>query len=218
MNAPFFYERGKAKNKSNLKWIKYFDFKYSKSKKANGYVGIFDEGRVGFSKTKLAGFSLFRRNRLIKGVGENEGYRPAEIFGNPQSHSYQRIFGEIHLEDEEVTHTKDAFQWSEEEEEEFIKKLKHFLEKEPINIYDQAKNYRLDRRARDLKVQTVEGLDQAIKLAPTALKILEEIKIPRQIERPKEIPKSKDKEVRRKTMKYIAQEYTGVINLCEIRF
>ena len=55
---------------------------------------------------------------------------------------------------------------------------------------------------RNIKVQTSEGLDGAIKLAPAALKILEEIKIPRQVETTKEKPKPKDKEVRRKQMKY----------------
>ena len=35
---------------------------------------------------------------------------------------------------------------------------------ENVNIFDQAKNYRLDRRGRDIKVQTSEGLDGAIKL------------------------------------------------------
>ena len=55
-----------------------------------------------FSKTKYAGFSLFRFDRLIQGVGENKGYRPSQIFGNPQSHSYQRIFGEIHLDGQSV--------------------------------------------------------------------------------------------------------------------
>ena len=202
LNAPFFHEVGIVKNNKKIKWYKQVNIKYGKSKRATGFAGIFDEGNIGFAKTKYAGFNLFRRDRLIKGVGENEGYRPAQIFGNPQSHSYQRIFGEIHLNDEQVSHAKDAFLWSADEESEFIDKLKKFIQKEPLNIYDQANNFRVDRRSRDLKIQTVEGLDGAIKLAPTALKILEKIKIPRQVEPTKEIPKPKDKEVRRKTMKY----------------
>jgi len=202
LNAPFFYEVGKVKNNKKIKWIKDINFKYGKSKSVSGYAGIFDEGRLSFAKTKYAGFSLFRRNRLILGVGEDEGYRPSEIFGNKQSHRHQRIFGEIHLDDQEVSHTKDNFLWDDQELTEFIEKLKKTLQKAPINIYDQANNYRLDRRSRDLKIQTVEGLDGAIKLAPTALKILEEVKIPRQVVSTKEIPKPKDKEVRRKTMKY----------------
>ena len=39
-----------------------------------------------------------------------------------------------------------------------------------VNIFDQAKNYRLDRRGRDIKVQTSEGLDGAIKLGSSSSK------------------------------------------------
>jgi hypothetical protein len=199
LHAPFFHEVGVVKNNKKLKWIKDISFNYGNSKSASGYIGIFDEGRLNFSKTKYAGFSLFRRNRLIVGVGEDEGYRPSEIFGaDRKSHRHQRIFGELHLNDQEVSHTKDAFLWDDNELSEFIEKLKKATQKEPLNIYDQANNFRLDRRSRDLKIQTSEGLDGAIKLAPAALKILEEIKIPNI----KEIPKPKDKEVRRKQMKY----------------
>ncbi len=202
LHAPFFHEVGVVKNNKKIKWYKNISFKYANSKIANGFAGIFDEGNIGFAKTKYAGFNLFRRNRLIKGVGENEGYRPQEIFGNPQSHSYQRIFGEIHLDDQEVSHTKDEFLWDDQELVEFIDKLKKSLQKSDVNIFEQAKNYRLDRRSRDIKIQTSEGLDGAIKLAPTALKILQESKIPKQVEGPKEKPKPKDKEVRRKQLKY----------------
>jgi hypothetical protein len=201
LNAPFFHEVGVAKSNKKIKWFKKFSFSYA-SKKAYGFAGIFDEGNIGFAKTKYAGFNLFRFDRLIQGVGENKGYRPPQIFGNPQSHSYQRIFGEIHLDGQSVSHIKDGFIWDDREEEEFIEKLKKNLQMRDINIFDQAKNYRLDRRGRDIKVQTSEGLDGAMKLAPAALKILEEIKIPRQVEISQEKPKPKDKEVRRKQMKY----------------
>tara|TARA_Y100000294_G_scaffold64024_1_gene60725 strand:- start:22 stop:1587 length:1566 start_codon:yes stop_codon:yes gene_type:complete len=202
LNAPFFHEVGVAKSNKKIRWHKNFSFSYGKSKIAKGFAGIFDEGNIGFAKTKYAGFNLFRYDRLIQGVGENKGYRPSDIFGNPQSHSYQRIFGEIHLNNQPVSHIKDGFIWDDVDEKELIEKLKKSLQKGEVNIFDQAKNYRLDRRSRDLKIQTVEGLDGAIKLAPTALKILEEGKIPRQVVPTKEIPKPKNKEVRRKTMKY----------------
>ena len=201
LNAPFFEEVGVAKNNKKIKWYKTFSFSYG-TKRAYGFAGIFDEGNVGFAKTKFAGFNLFRFDRLIQGVGENLGYRPAEIFGNPQSHSYQRIFGEIHLNGQSVSHIKDGFIWDDNDEQEFIDKLKKTLQKGDINIFDQAKNYRLDRRSRDIKIQTSEGLDGAIKLAPAALKILQDIKIPKQPESQMEKPKPKDKEVRRKQLKY----------------
>ena len=92
-----------------------------------------------------------------------------------------------------VSHIKDGFIWDDNDEQEFINKLKKILQSGEINIFDQAKNYRLDRRSRDIKIQTSEGLDGAMKLAPAALKILQDNKIPRQPETIKEKPKPKDK-------------------------
>ena len=115
------------------------------------------------------GFALFRRDRLIKGVGENEGYRPLEIFKAPNSFIYQRVYGEIHLDDEEVTHTKDDFQWTPEDESEFLKKLKLELEKEPKPILSQADRFRKDRRSRDLRIQSEEGLAPLLKRFKVAL-------------------------------------------------
>ena len=52
----------------------------------------------------------FRRRRLIEGsVGET--YKPAAIFGNPNSFASQRVVGEIFVEGFDVTHTKDGIQW-----------------------------------------------------------------------------------------------------------
>ena len=123
LSAPFFHEVGITKSNKKIKWFKKFSFSYA-SKKAYGFAGIFDEGNIGFAKTKYAGFNLFRFDRLIQGVGENKGYRPQQIFGNPQSHSYQRIFGEIHLNGQSVSHIKDGFIWDDQDEFEFIDKLK----------------------------------------------------------------------------------------------
>jgi hypothetical protein len=204
LNAPFFYEVGKVKNEKKIKWLKDISFRYGKSKQITGTAAIFDEGKIGrgFSKTKMAGFSLFRRNRLIKGVGENEGFRPFSIFGDIKSHKYYRIFGELHLNDQEVSHTKDEFLWDDDEFNEFLDKLKNSLQKEPVNILNQASNYRLERKNRDLKVQTSEGLDGAIKLAPEAIKILQNTPIPKKIETLKQKPKPKEKQVRKRQLKF----------------
>jgi len=51
------------------------------------------------------------------------------------------LFGELHLEGFEVSHTKDGFRW-EEYEEVFLDCLKEELEKEPINLLDQAEGFR----------------------------------------------------------------------------
>ena len=54
-----------------------------------------------------AGFSVFRRRRLIEGsVGET--YKPHAIFGNPNSFRSQRVVGEMFVDGFDVTHTKDG--------------------------------------------------------------------------------------------------------------
>ena len=79
------------------------------------------------------GFSLFRRNRLIR-----EKYLHPEIFGRPNDQVYQRMFGELHIEGVGVSFAKDQFNWNDEEEGIFLEMLKR--ECEPL--IDQAKNYR----------------------------------------------------------------------------
>jgi len=211
--APFFHEQGKVKNEKKIKWIKDVNFKYGKTKIVTGFAGIFDEGRVGFSKKKYGGFNLFRRNRLIIGVGENQGFRPPSIFGDSGSHRWQRIFGELHLDDQDVSHTKDDFLWEDADYAEFEYKLKNCLDKEPVNIYQQANNFRLERKDRDLKIQTSEGLDGAIKLAQSAVTILQDNKVPRQLETSKQKPKPKDKQVRRRVLKYEGNSWNFEIML-----
>ena len=82
-----------------------------------------------------------------------------------------------------------------------------------MNIYRQADNYRLERKDRDLKVQTSEGLDGAIKLAQSAVTILQDNKVPRQLEISKEKPKPKDKQVRRRVLKYEGNSWNFEIML-----
>ena len=81
LQAPYFRDIDEQKkNPKKINWEKKFDFKYGNKKNATGFASIRET-----ASTKDAGFALFRRNRLIKGVGENEGYRPLEIFKAPNS-------------------------------------------------------------------------------------------------------------------------------------
>jgi hypothetical protein len=72
---------------------------------------------------------------------DDETYRPHEVFGNTNSYRYQRLFGELHVEGFEVSHTKDGFSWDEYEEE-FLDRLRDHLEVEPLNLLRQAEQYR----------------------------------------------------------------------------
>ena len=73
--------------------------------------------------TRNAGFTLLRRGRVIVG-GPEKNYRPYEVFGPSNLYTYQRLYGELEMDDWPVTQAKDAFDWSNEDlEAKFIDKL-----------------------------------------------------------------------------------------------
>ena len=74
---------------------------------------------------KDAGFTLLRRGRVIVG-GSEKNYRPVDIFGDSNSYPYQRLFGELNLDNWPVTQAKDNFDWHNSGlEEKFIEELKN---------------------------------------------------------------------------------------------
>jgi len=85
---------------------------------AYGWVGIRSKG-----SQRDAGFALMRRGRVIVG-GPDAGYKPTEIFGQPNSFRSQRLVGEINMDSWPVSHSKDMFDWSGGLEEDFIGQLK----------------------------------------------------------------------------------------------
>lgn len=117
-------------------------------KKVTGWVGI---RKVG--STTYAGLSIFRRGRLIEGSAD-ETFRPEEIFGKTNSYRYQRIFGELHLEGFDVTHTKDSIQWDGLQEL-FLETLREEISQEPLNLLYQAENLRKDSKPKVEDLQSV---------------------------------------------------------------
>ena len=101
------------------------------------------------ASTSGAGFALFRRNRLIQGSAD-DGYRPEYIFKKANSFIYQRLFGELHVEGFDVSHTKDGIRWAEHEDI-FLEFLKEKLNEEPLPLLDQAAGYRVRPKQTDLK-------------------------------------------------------------------
>ncbi|MFA5952210.1 MAG: ATP-binding protein [Hyphomicrobium sp.] len=131
LTAPYYKEPGgKARE-----WRKPIDFDFGNGQKVRGFAAIRETGNVSRS-----GFALFRRGRLIEGSGD-EGYRPEPIFGKSNSFRYQRIFGELHLDGFEVSHTKDGFQWDENEGP-FIGLLDEHLDSGDLPLLRQAEGYR----------------------------------------------------------------------------
>ncbi len=139
-----------APNSLPVTWKREIDFTFDEGKRVTGFAALRDEG-----STAHAGFALFRRNRLVLG-SDDETYRPQEIFGNPNSYRYQRLFGELHVVGFEVSHTKDGFHWDDFEED-FLAKLRDHLKTEGLDLLAQAENY----RSRPSKAALQPALKQA---------------------------------------------------------
>ena len=107
----------------------------------SGFIALLDEGSV-----SGAGFTLIRRGRVIIGGYEN-GYRPEEVFEKSNSFVYQRLFGELNMDEWPVTQTKDSFDWYSGLEDLFIEKLLT----ECDEYRKKAKEYRKGKR---VSVQT----------------------------------------------------------------
>jgi hypothetical protein len=116
-------------------WRKEIDFDFGDGMRVHGFVALRDPGNYARS-----GFALFRRNRLIQGSGE-DGYRPSTIFAQPGSYRFLRLFGELHLEGFEVSHTKDGFRWDENEQP-FLDLLREHIDSDELPILRQADGYR----------------------------------------------------------------------------
>lgn len=116
-------------------WTKEIDFGFGGGQRVTGFAALREVG-----STTSAGFSLFRRGRLIEGSCD-ETYRPPFIFKKANSFTYQRLFGELHIEGFAVSHTKDGFRW-EEYEDIFLEHLKEAIEAAPLDLISQAENYR----------------------------------------------------------------------------
>ena len=114
-------------------WRKDIEFDLGVGMRVTGFAALRKR-----ASTARAGFALFRRKRLIEGSGD-DSYRPPEVFGASTTAPYQRLFGELHLEGFEVSHTKDGFQWDENEEP-FLELLKDHLNAAPLPLIDQARD------------------------------------------------------------------------------
>lgn len=131
LHAPYF----KTKNAPPQTWKKSIEFDFGDGMSVRGFAALREP-----ASTARAGFALFRRGRLIQGSGD-EGYRPLFIFGQSNSYRYQRLYGELHLNGFEVSHTKDGFRWDENELP-FLEILREHLDSEELPLLKQAEGYR----------------------------------------------------------------------------
>lgn len=143
----------KKPHSDSVLWNKKIDFDFGCGQKAKGFAALRET-----ASTTFAGFALFRRNRLIQGSGD-EGYRPEAIFGRSNSYRYQRLFGELHLDGFDVSHTKDGFRW-EEHEDVFLSLLKEFLDQEPLPLLAQAEGFRVRPKRSTIKQAAEQAVNE----------------------------------------------------------
>lgn len=139
---PYF----KSPDETPRRWHREFDFDFGLGLRASGFAALRE-----VASTSTAGFALFRRKRLIEGSWD-EPYRPEYIFGSGNSYRKQRLFGEIHLEGFEVSHTKDGFKW-EDHEQTFLELLHEELETDTLPLLSQAEGFRARVAQRELRAE-----------------------------------------------------------------
>ena len=148
----------KNKEEPDREWRKTIEFDFGGGLSVHGFAALRET-----ANTAKAGFSLFRRGRVVQGSGD-EGYRPSYIFGSSNSYRYQRLFGELHLDGFEVSHTKDGFRWDENEQP-FLELLREHLDSEEMPLLKQAEGF----RARATRDQLTTTAKQAVMNATQAM-------------------------------------------------
>ena len=138
LDAPYY----KTRNAGSRLWRQLFEVDFG-DRKVKGWAGILEKG-----SHVHAGFSVFRRRRLIEGsVGET--YKPQALFGSPNSFASQRVIGEMFVEGFDVSHTKDGIQWGGYEEE-LLDKIWRQINSPDCPLLDQADGYRARTTAAQL--------------------------------------------------------------------
>ena len=149
--APVYVEESNGERKAWKKDVSFTISHEGKELPVYGFVAIRIPGSV-----KDAGLTLLRRGRVIIG-GSESTYRPTELFGDSNSYAWQRLYGELHMDNWPVTQAKDNFDWHNSGlEEAFIEAL------EPIirEYRKKAENIRVRERinSNDLVQSAVNGL------------------------------------------------------------
>jgi Histidine kinase-, DNA gyrase B-, and HSP90-like ATPase len=129
------------KNALGEPYEKKFDFEVN-GKKAWGWVGILDNG----GRPK-AGFAIVHKGRMVQTWPE--AWHPESLYGQTQGSNdlvNQRLVGEIHLDEFDVSHTKDDIHWVDDEEDQVQNELKRVCA-EYRAVAKQSKKSRLHKQA-----------------------------------------------------------------------
>jgi hypothetical protein len=158
LNAPF----ARKPEDGEKEWLCEINFDLGGGLSAHGFAGLMDP-----MNTNRSGFALFRRDRLVEGSGD-EGYRPAYIFGQPGNFRWRRLFGELHLEGFDVSHTKDGFRWDENEQP-FLELLREELDRDNLPLLRQADLHRVLVSRNELANAAQKAIAGAVEAMQTTL-------------------------------------------------
>lgn len=131
------------------------DFKFRvDGRQVNGWVGILARG-----SREEAGFSIIHCGRMVRGYPDS--WRPESLYGQFQGSNdlvNQRLVGEIHLNEFEVSHTKDDILWLGDQEESVEEKLREYCG----DYRDHAKRpYKMGEDSRGpSQIETDAALDE----------------------------------------------------------
>ena len=197
-------------NPKKRTWYKKFDFNFTINNKRHnihGYAAIADPGN------RNAGFAVFRRNRLLFG-SDDEPWRPLKIIRQEGSSIARRLFGEIHFDDSmEVTHTKDNLNWSEDDKQSFLTKLKSVLDSDDMPIIRQADRFRKEIHTPEIRSTYEKAGSSSMVQLSKAMSVLEDIEKLKPIEVKKELPKPASKPTRIKSKKIKFQGETWILDV-----
>ena len=152
--APVYEEAIDNKIKRWKKEIAFSVGHEGKQLPVRGFIALRLPGSV-----KDAGFTLLRRGRVIVG-GSESNYRPFELFGDSNSYAWQRLYGELHMDNWPVTQAKDSFDWHNSGlEEAFITALSAFTQEyrrkaEMIRVREKI-------QSKDLLTDAVQGFSNS---------------------------------------------------------
>ncbi len=147
---------------SPREWRKDISIDLGGGLRGHGFAALMDP-----MNTNKSGFALLRRGRLIQGSGD-EGYRPASIFGQAGNFRWRRLFGELHLEGFEVSHTKDGFKWDENEQP-FLDELRRQLDSDGMPLLRQADFYRVQVARNELAEVAQQAIGRAVEAMQATL-------------------------------------------------
>lgn len=124
-------------------------------KPVNGWVGIL---KPGFTGRNQAGFALLRHRRAVNGWIDS--WRPEEIFGDSRNDLLnQRLTGELYLDAFRSSHTKDAIDWKDDDEEVLGAELEKLCKQYNL-LLEAKKKTRNNERSEQQEREHQEALEQ----------------------------------------------------------